>query len=199
MRERRRPTARLGAALAALLAVGLTLSACAPRDTSDPTVPEPGYQEGTGAYTTWGPAERPDAPDISGVDFAGEAIDVADWRGDVVVLNFWYAACPPCRAEAPDLAEISTDYAEMGVHLLGVNPRDDAATADAFARTYSIPYPSLDDGDATAVAALEGLVPLRAMPTTVVLDREGRPAARIVGLATDTTLRGLIDDVLAEG
>ena len=187
-----------GRLIVALIAGVLALAACAPREASDPTVAEQGYQEGNGAFTTWAPDERPDAPDISGVDFAGEPVDVADWRGDVVVLNFWYAACPPCRAEAPDLAEISVDYAAQGVQLLGINPRDDAATADAFAQTYSITYPSLDDSDATAVAALEGLVPLRAMPTTVVLDREGRPAARIVGLATAITLRGLIDDVLAE-
>ncbi|PWD50567.1 TlpA family protein disulfide reductase [Serinibacter arcticus] len=184
----------------ASLAVGsLALSACTPGDDTDPTVAEQGYQEGNGAFTTWAPAERPDAPDITGVDFAGNAIDLADWRGDVVVLNFWYAACPPCRAEAPDLAEISVDYADRGVQLLGINGTDDAATADAFATTYGITYPSLDDHDAGAVAALEGLVPLRAMPTTVVLDRDGRPAARIVGLATGTTLRGLVDDVLAEG
>ncbi|GMA32408.1 TlpA family protein disulfide reductase [Litorihabitans aurantiacus] len=199
-----RTTARTSArrALAALAAgaAALALVACSPGDDGgDPTVVDPGYQEGTGAFTTWSPAERTDAPQIAGVDFDGNAIDLADWRGDVVVLNFWYAACPPCRAEAPDLVSIADTYAGDGVRLLGVNGTDDAATANAFKQTYGITFPSLDDGDATAVAALEGLVPLRAMPTTVVLDTEGRPAARIVGLATETTLAGLIDDVLAEG
>lgn len=194
--RRSRGLRALGAVLALALAA-VALTACTPDD-GDPSVAEPGYQEGNGAFTTWSPAERPDAPAIAGVDFAGEAVDVADWRGQVVVLNFWYAACPPCRAEAPDLAEISQEYTG-DVQLLGINGTDDAATADAFAQTYGITYPSLDDGDASAVAALEGLVPLRAMPTTVVLDREGRPAARIVGLASKITLSGLIDDVLAEG
>jgi len=84
------------------------------------------------------------------------------------------------------------------VHLLGVNPRDDAATAQAFERTFGVPYPSLWDRDARGVAAMQGLVPLQAMPTTVVLDREGRVAARILGQADPTILRGLIDDVVAE-
>lgn len=196
MREPRSST-RWVAVLAVVLAT-LGLTACAP-DGGDPTVAEQGYQEGSGAYTFLAPDERPDAVEIAGQDFAGNPIDLADWRGEVVVLNFWYAACPPCRAEAPDLVAVADAYAEAGVRMLGVNHTDDAPTADAFAETYGVTYPSLDDSGATAVAALEGLVPLRAMPTTVVLDEQGRPAAVVVGLVTETTLSGLVDDVLAEG
>ena len=187
--------------LIAVVAIGasLTLVACSPsQEASDPTVAEAGYEAGDGTYTTWAPEDRTQAPDISGETFAGDPLDIADWRGEIVVLNFWYAACPPCRAEAPDLASIANDYADDGVHLLGINGTDGAATADAFAATFSIPYPSLNDSSASAVAALEGLVPLKAMPTTVILDREGRPAARIIGIASGTTLRGLIDDIAAE-
>jgi peroxiredoxin len=136
--------------------------------------------------------------DLVGMTYSAEEIDVADWRGDVVVVNFWYAACPPCRAEAPDLRAIYQDYSGVGVRMLGVNPRDDTGTAQAFERTFEVPYPSLHDESARGVAAFEGLVPLQAMPTTVVLDREGRPAARILGQIDPTVLRGLIDDTLAE-
>ena len=163
-----------------------------------PTVAEAGYEAGDGTFTTWAPEDRAEAPVIAGETFAGDPVDLADWRGDVVVLNFWYAACPPCRAEAPDFAAVANDYADDGVHLLGINGTDDAATADAFAATFAIPYPSLNDSSASAVAALEGLVPLKAMPTTVILDREGRPAARIIGPASGITLRSLIDDIAAE-
>lgn len=155
-----------------------------------------GYKSGDGSFTTWAAAERGDGVVIVGETFAGETIDLADWRGNVVVMNFWYAACPPCRAEAADLGAIARDYPE--IHMLGVNPRDDAGTAQAFERTFEVPYPSLWDRDAAAVAAMQGLVPLQAMPTTVVLDREGRVAARILGQVDPVILRGLIDDVVAE-
>jgi peroxiredoxin len=176
------------------------LAACAPGGSTGAPggTADAGYVAGDGSFATWTRAER-DAPvEHTGTAYDGTEIDLADWRGDVVIMNFWYAACPPCRAEAPDLAAIHADYSGQGVQLLGINPRDDAGTAQAFERTFSVPYPSLHDEQARGVAALEGLVPLQAMPSTVVLDPEGRVAARILGQADPTILRGLIDDVLAE-
>lgn len=180
---------------AAALALALTpLAGCA--SIGAPDDGGAGYEAGDGSFTTWGAGERGSGIELTGTTFAGDTVDLANWRGDVVVVNFWYASCPPCRAEAPDLVAIAEDYPE--VRMLGVNPRDDAATAQAFERTFSVPYPSLWDSDARGVAAMQGLVPLQAMPTTVVLDREGRVAARILGQADPTILRGLIDDVVAE-
>ena len=114
------------------------------------------------------------------------------------MLNFWYAACPPCRKEAPDLASLSTELEAEGVRFLGVNHTDEPATALAFERTFAMPYPTLHDADASGVAALQGLVPLQAMPSTVVLDAEGRVAARIIGLADASTLKAMVTTVLAE-
>jgi len=161
-------------------------------------VADQGYQSGDGSTTTWPAADRSGPLELSGTDFAGSAQDVADWRGDVVVLNTWYANCPPCRAEAPDLAALATDYAAEGVHVLGINRTDDAGTAQAFERQFEVPYPSLADTDGSAIAALQGTVPVNAVPTTVVLDRSGKVAGRILGLADPTTLRTMIDDLLAE-
>ncbi|MPV38235.1 redoxin domain-containing protein [Georgenia subflava] len=184
----------MGGAGAALL-----LAACAPGGTTgDPGSVNAGYEAGDGSFTIWEVAERGDPVEHTGTTYDGTELSLADWRGDVVVLNFWYAACPPCRAEAPDLAAIHEDYAPDGVHLLGINPRDAAGAAQAFERTFEVPYPSLHDDRARGVAALEGLVPLQAMPSTVVLDRSGRVASRILGQADPQILRDLIDDVLAE-
>jgi peroxiredoxin len=185
--------------LGALLA--LTLGACTAAPTSDgrtETGAEAGYISGDGSTRTWAPDDRSDPVVLGGTDFTGAPVAVTDWRGDVVVLNTWYAACPPCRAEAPDLVALANDYADDGVRLLGINGTDDAGAAQAFERTFSVPYPSVADADGTAIAALQGAVPLQAVPTTVVLDREGRVAARVLGLADASTLRGLVDDVLAE-
>ncbi|MGC5628570.1 TlpA family protein disulfide reductase [Georgenia sp. Z1344] len=185
---------------AALAALGLaaTLSACAPAGTSaDAGAVGAGYQSGDGSFTTWEATERGESVELTGTTYDETEINLAELRGQPVVVNFWYAACPPCRVEAPDLAQMAVDY-DGDIAMLGVNPRDDTATAQAFENTFDIPYPSIHDEGARAVAAFEGVVPLAAMPTTVVLDREGRIAARIVGQFDPTILRGLVDDVLAE-
>ena len=186
----------------ALLAGALLLAGCTAGGSASPNTPEDvadqGYQSGDGSTTTWPAADRSGPLELSGTDFAGSAQDVADWRGDVVVLNTWYANCPPCRAEAPDLAALSTDYAADGVQVLGINRTDDAGTAQAFERQFEVPYPSLADTDGAAIAALQGTVPINAVPTTVVLDRSGKVAGRILGLADPSTLRSMIDELLAE-
>lgn len=161
-------------------------------------VADAGYVSGDGTVSQWAPERRGEPVDLAGRSYQGEQVDVTRWRGDVVVVNFWYAACPPCRVEAPDLAALARDGAEQGVHVLGVNSTDDAGAALAFERTFDIPYPSLDDAEGRGVSAMQGAVPLRAVPTTVVLDRQGRIAARILGRAEASTLRGVVDDVRAE-
>ena len=184
---------------AAALATVVALSGCAA--TADAGAEQDsgaGYVAGDGSLATWEPEQRDGAIDLLGQTYDGEQVDLGQWRGEVVVVNFWYAACPPCRAEAPDLAAVAEDYTDEGVHLLGVNHTDDAGTALAFERSFDVPYPSLNDTDAEGVAAMQGVVPLRAMPSTVVLDTEGRVSGRIIGQVQPATLRALIDDTLAE-
>ena len=111
-------------------------------------------------------------------------------------MNFWYAACPPCRAEAPDLKALAEQFGQ--VHFVGVNPRDDVAAAKAFEDTFETPYPSVLDPKAQIAAATQGKVPLQAMPTTLVLDRAGRVSARVLGRIDPDIVRGLIEDALAE-
>src|SRR5690606_19243058 len=105
-----------------------------------------------------------------------------DLAGDVVVVNFWYAACGPCRAEAPDLQELFQKYEDSGVSFVGVNTVDEPDTALAFARKYGITYPSVMDGKAGAVRlAFAGQASPSAVPTTLVLDKKGRVASRFLG------------------
>jgi len=182
----------------ALLGAG-ALAACSSDEApNDSDGVDTSYVSGDGAATEWAPDQREDPVQLAGQTMAGDAVDVADWRGAPVVLNFWYAACPPCRKEAPDLASLSTELEAEGVRFLGVNHTDEPATALAFERTFAMPYPTLHDADASGVAALQGLVPLQAMPSTVVLDAEGRVAARIIGLADASTLKAMVTTVLAE-
>ena len=181
--------------------VAVLLGACsgvgAPAGVTDSTA-QTRYDSADGSVTTWPEPERGEPVVLQGQDYEGNPVATADWAGDVVVVNTWYAACPPCRAEAPDLAAAANDYAGRGVRFVGVNATDEAGTAQAFEETFGVPYPTIDDAGGSAVAALQGQVPVQAVPTTLVLDREGRAAARILGLADASTLRGLIDGVLAE-
>ena len=201
MRRRHGQGRRPGvAAGAAWLLVALVASGCTPTVTGgwDEGGDRTGYVSGDRSVTTWEAGDRTGPVDLTGIDFAGEPVDLADWRGDVVVLNTWYAACPPCRAEAPDLVALAEDYAGAGVHLLGINSTDDAGAAQPFERTFSVPYPSVHDADGSAVAALQGVVPVQAVPTTVLLDRSGKVAARILGVIDPSTVRTLIDELLEE-
>ena len=192
---------RARAVLAAVGAAGLlALTGCAAGEEAGATadVVDQGYQSGDGATTTWAPADRVGPLEVTGTDYEGGTHDLAQWRGDVVLLNTWYAACPPCRAEAADLAAVATEYADQGLHVLGINSRDAAGAAQAFQRQLEVPYPSLDDTGGAAIAALQGVVPVNAVPTTVLLDRDGRVAARVLGIVDASTLRALVEDLLAE-
>lgn len=186
--------------LAAAAALLVLLVGCSPTVTGgwDESGAQTGYVSGDRSVTTWPAGERPGPVEIVGTTYDDVQVDLADWRGDVVVLNTWYAACPPCRAEAPDLVALAEDYADRGVRLLGINSTDDTGAAQAFERTFSVPYPSLHDADGSAVAALQGIVPIQAVPTTVVLDAEGRVAARVLGVVDPSTLRAVVDDLIAE-
>lgn len=188
--------ALLGATLA--LPASVALAACGDSDTSDRYQGDAGYVSGDGVTTEIPPADRGEPIEFSGTTFDGEEFSTADTRGSVLVINVWYASCPPCRKEAPDLQAIHEQTEPDGVQFVGVNVRDTAGPAQAFEKTYSITYPSLPDADAQIMYALRGQVAPNAVPSTLVLDHEGRVAARISGAIDPSVLRTMIDSVLAE-
>lgn len=153
------------------------------------------YEGGDANYVLWDEADRSAPVDAVGTTFSGEEIELAELRGQVVLINTWYAACPPCRAEAADLNAIAEDY-EGDIVVIGVNTRDNRATAEAFERSFDTPYQSIEGKNGSFIAGLEGAVPLQAVPTTLILDAEGRPAARFIGQIDPQIVRGMIDDTL---
>ena len=158
------------------------------------------YISGSGTVTEIAPEDRGDPVEFTSETDTGETLSRSDYDGDVVVLNFWYAGCPPCRAEAPDLEQVNDDYADQGVQFIGVNVRDQAATSQAFARTFDVGYPSVvDTNDGAVQLALAGTIAPNSVPTTIVLDQQGRIAARILGgLDGPSILDTLVSDTLAE-
>ncbi|WP_448316232.1 TlpA family protein disulfide reductase [Streptomyces sp. CO7] len=146
--------------------------------------------------------ERRPVGEIRGETLDGERLDVADHRGEVVVINVWASWCGPCRAEMPHLVRTAEETRSDGVRFVGINTRDgDEDRAVAFEERYGANYPSLYDptGELLLSGFPKGTLPPQGVPSTVVVDREGRVAARAVGPLSYEGLRGLIDPVLAEG
>ena len=138
---------------------------------------------------------------FTGVSETGETLSSEDYIGEVLVVNFWYAGCAPCRAEAADLEAVHQEYAEAGASFMGVNIYDQPDTALTFAKEYGITYPSaMATDDGPLKMAFAAVAPLQATPTTLVIDASGRVAARIVGPIEGTsTLSTLVRDTIAEG
>lgn len=189
--RRRVLTAVVVAALTALT------GGCTAMGAGERSAQQQGYVAGDGSVQEITAAERGEPVVVSGTDTAGAAVSTADYAGSVVVLNLWYAACAPCRDEAPDLAAIAADTAG-DAHFLGVNTRDTTDTAAAFERTFDLGYPSIVDSSGQAVLALRGVATPNAVPTTIVLDRQGRVAARISGRVEPSTLTALIRSAIDE-
>lgn len=145
-------------------------------------------------------AERTEPIEFEAVLDTGESTTSADYAGDVLVVNFWYAACAPCRVEAAELEEAHETFADEKVSFLGVNLYDGAEAARAFAQKYGVTYPSaLTTVDGSIKLAFAGQTPLNAVPVTLVLDAQGRVAARVIGQLEDASiLETLVRDALEE-
>lgn len=154
-----------------------------------------GYVSGDGKITVVDAAERKALPELSGVDLHGKPLSTKDFAGKILVINLWGSWCNPCRKEAPALAEVSRRYADKNVQFLGILTRDSVAAARAFEARNKIEYPSFaPEGGRLDLEFVDSL-PAQAIPTTWVIDAEGRVAARILAPTTAATLASLIDKV----
>ncbi|MHA4817105.1 TlpA family protein disulfide reductase [Streptomyces aculeolatus] len=194
----RRLHRRTLAAAAAAVAGALALTACGEDATSSGGNTQ--FVSGTGQLTVVKASDRLAAPDISGETTDGEELALADYRGKVVVLNVWGSWCAPCRAEAPNLRKVSEDTADRGVQFVGINTRDlDVANAQAFDRGFKIEYPSLYDPSGKLILKFpkNSLSP-QAIPSTLILDREGKIAVRALKPLSEEELRKALEPVIEE-
>jgi thiol-disulfide isomerase/thioredoxin len=141
---------------------------------------------------------RPRLPQMMGQGLDGETIDVGAMRGHVVVVNVWASWCAPCIAEAPNLAAVWKDTSPLGVRFVGIDIKDDRSAAKSFQRVHHVPYPSIFDQPGLLLLALRGLAP-QVPPTTLLIDRSGRIAARFPGGVTKEMLLGPVRSLAAEG
>jgi thiol-disulfide isomerase/thioredoxin len=156
-----------------------------------------GYVSGGGVITVVAEDKRQEPGDVSGETIDGEPVSLSDYEGQVVVVNVWGSWCTPCRAEAPMLAEAARDLRSDDVAFLGIDSRDPSeSAARAFVRTFDIPYPSIYDQEGRTLLAFRGTLAPSSIPSTVVIDREGRVAASVLGEITRTTLDDLVEEAL---
>jgi len=155
-----------------------------------------GYIDGAGVITLLPAAERRQPGAVSGKTLEGHPLSLSSYAGKMVVVNVWGAWCPPCRAEATELAAAARALAPKGVVFVGVNTRDASAdNALSFQRHYDIPYPSIYDPGGRNLLAFRRTLTPNAIPSTVIIDRQGRVAASILGEVTSkTTLIDLVED-----
>ena len=158
------------------------------------------YISGDGAITVLAPESRTDSVQFEGDLDTGQFFSSSDYAGSVIVVNFWYAGCPPCRVEAADLESLHQQFLADGVAFVGVNIFDQAPTALTFAKEFGVSYGSIMDVETgSARLAFAGQVAPNAVPTTLVLDKQGRVSARISGVITDVDLlANIIEGVLEE-
>lgn len=157
-----------------------------------------GFVSSSRAITVVPVGERTRAPTLAGLDLHGKPLSSDELRGPgrVLVVNVWGSWCAPCRREAPVLAELARRDAKRGVAFLGLLSRDKPPSALAFVRRFGVTFPSLQDSGGRLQLLFADSLPSQGVPTTWVIDRRGRVAARVLGEVTKGTLEGLIDDEL---
>ncbi|MEY4423944.1 MAG: hypothetical protein RLZZ258_1047 [Actinomycetota bacterium] len=155
------------------------------------------YIAGDGSVTEFAEANRKPAVVWSGLTEGGQELGSEQLAGKVVVMNYWYAGCAPCRAEAPDLVALAKKYPDA--QFVGVNVRDTAETALAFDRNFDITWPSIIDAKTGSVLlAFTGIVTPQAVPTTLVIGKDGKVAARVLGRIDQSILGTLIKTAIEE-
>ena len=158
-----------------------------------------GYIDGDGTITEVKAADRGEPIDLDGTTLDGTSLSLSDLRGKPVVVNVWWSQCPPCRVEQPDLNEAAAELGDQA-SFVGLNIRDSSPdAARSYVRGFDVPYPSIYSADGSALLPFAGTLTPRSIPSTVVLDADGRIAASVQGrVPTTQTLVSLVQKVLGE-
>lgn len=167
----------------------LALTGCSGSDAEA----DSGFVAGDGSLVVIDEAQRKPAPDITGTTLDGEQFSLSALKGNITVLNVWASWCAPCRAEAPVLEKVWKAQQVNDVKFIGLDTRDSDTSALAFIRRFGITYPNVIDRDGALQLRFSDTLPPQAIPSTIVIDAEGRVAARALGKISESTLLGMID------
>lgn len=184
---------------AGVAVAALVLSACSSGGTSGGSG-NTNFITGSDGIATVKKGDRQAAPDLSGKTIDGKTLNTADYKGKVLVVNVWGSWCSPCRAEADNLVQVAKATADKDVQFVGLNTRDTSTDpAVAFEKKYQVPYPSLYDPTGLLMLRFKkGTLNPQAIPSTIVIDRDGKIAARALQALSEEKLREMLDPVIAE-
>ena len=194
LRVRRRTVVLAAAVLTGVLLVTALVTGWAGSGNSGVTT-----VDGNAGAVIYPAGHRPLAPQFTATTLAGSKLSFSSYRGQVVVLNFWGSWCVPCREEASTLSAVAAQYRPSGVSFLGVDVRDTAASAQAFAHSFHITYPSVSDPSSVITLDFTHVVPIAGTPTTLVIDRTGHVAGAVFGSVTYPELTAILAKVTAKG
>jgi thiol-disulfide isomerase/thioredoxin len=186
-------------AAAALLPLLLVLTACTSGggDATEQRQGQTGFVSGSGTVSVLDP--RVPVPQLSGETLDGKQLTLSDHLGKIVVLNVWGSWCKPCRSEAPKLNEASKKLGPS-VSFIGLNTRDlDPAPARKFVKENGVTFPSIYDPEGKQLLGFRGLISPNAIPSTLVIDAQGKVAVRVLGEVSATTLVDMVDKVRTGG
>ncbi|MDX6282821.1 MAG: hypothetical protein QOH03_3892 [Kribbellaceae bacterium] len=180
-------------------AVLLAATACTSgQNATDSRQGQTGFVSGSNRVATYAPADRVKAPAFQGKTLDGKEWSSADHAGKVIVMNVWGSWCPPCREEASDLTAAANELGP-GVQFIGLNTRDlDPAPAKKFVEVFKVPYPSIFDPSGKQLLLFRGVkISPSSIPATLVIDKQGKVASRVIGSVTKQTLLGMVHDAAA--
>jgi thiol-disulfide isomerase/thioredoxin len=180
----------------AVVAVLLAATACSSgQQAAENRQGQTGFVSGNGRVASFPAGERAAAPEFGGTTLDGKPWNLADAKGKVVVLNVWGSWCGPCREEAPAFAEAATELG-ASVQFIGLNTRDlDTAAPKKFAEVFKVPYPSIYDPQGKLLLKFRGQkISANSIPSTLVIDKDGNVASRVLGPVTKQTLLGMVKD-----
>lgn len=192
---RRRLRTGVAAFLVLMVMVGASGCGATGLKQASGTSSDAGYVSGQ-PVTSLAPDQRTPAAVASGPALdADTTISTDAYPGKVVVINVWGSWCARCRKEAPDLVAAAAQTKDIA-QFVGINIRDpDPGPARAFVRAFNVTYPSIYDPDARELVKFNGQLAPNAIPSTSIIDQQGRVAVRIVGVISKTTLITIITEV----
>jgi thiol-disulfide isomerase/thioredoxin len=181
-----------------LLIISLLITSCATPVSNISSDSESGFVSGDGTSVFLSKSERKSAPELENVDFLSTEIDLDSLKNKVVLINVWGSWCSPCRKEAPELEELYLKNKTNNVEFIGINIRDSKISANRFIENFSITYPNIFDRDGKLLLGYKDSLPANAIPSTILIDKNGLVAARQLGPIDKSLIQGFITELVEE-
>ncbi len=181
-----------------LLIISLLITACATPVSNISSDSESGFVSGDGTSIFLNKTDRKPAPELKDVEFLSSEINLNSLKNKVGLINVWGSWCSPCRKEAAELEELYLKNKANNVEFIGINIRDSKISANRFIENFSITYPNIFDRDGKLLLGYKDSLPPNAIPSTILIDKNGLVAARQLGPIDKSLIQGFISELVEE-